>query len=147
MTSCAIGIDVGGTATKVGVTGVSAGADSDVELPTPKGSPSPSGAREIVERLQEGDAVADQVFREAVDVLGGVLAVCCSLLGPVPVVIGGGLSCAGERLLAPLRACLDPSPERAVRGAQRPCTQPMTRGRLGTPPAQASRSCGSGSES
>lgn len=79
--------------------------------------PIESGARHVVERLRAGDDVARSVFGEGVEALGDVLAVCCSLLGPIPVVIGGGLAGAGDDLLVPLRARLSarlswmPTPE------------------------------------
>lgn len=79
--------------------------------------PAGSGARHVVELLEVGDDNAALVFGQAVEALGDVLAVCSSLLGPVPIIVGGGLSRAGDHLLHPLRARLQarlswmPTPE------------------------------------
>ena len=52
------------------------------------------------------DAVARQVWQEAVEALADALDVLSLLVSPARVVIGGGLSRAGEELLAPLRVAL-----------------------------------------
>jgi glucokinase len=60
------------------------------------------GADEVAARLGT-DAVARQVWREAVEALADGLGVVSLLAGPALVVIGGGLSRAGELLAGPLR--------------------------------------------
>jgi glucokinase len=63
-------------------------------------------AREIAAR-QSGDALAARVWTEAVDALGIALAAYTMLLDPEAIVLGGGLSEAGETLLAPVRTALE----------------------------------------
>ena len=55
----------------------------------------------------ESDPIAAQVWAEATGVLGAAVAATVAVLDPELVVLGGGLSAAGERLLAPVRATLD----------------------------------------
>lgn len=64
------------------------------------------GSAEVLARAQAGDAVAKSVWGRAVDALTYALHWCIGLLGVDRVVIGGGLSGAGEALLAPLRTAL-----------------------------------------
>lgn len=64
-----------------------------------------TGADEVVARL-DADAVARQVWQDAVDALADALAVVSLLVAPALVVIGGGLSRAGARLVDPLRLAL-----------------------------------------
>lgn len=61
------------------------------------------GARRVLELAAAGDARAQQVFDEAVDALAEVLATSVTVLGPLPVVLGGGLAELGEGLTAPVR--------------------------------------------
>lgn len=65
-----------------------------------------SGAKPVVERMLAGDETAEAVWQGAVDGLAGALASYVSLLAPELIVIGGGLSAAGDVLLDPLRASL-----------------------------------------
>ncbi|NRQ38080.1 ROK family protein [Nonomuraea sp. NN258] len=71
-------------------------------------------AADVVTRVAAGDAGAAAVWDEAVDALALALATYTLLLDPAKVVIGGGLSLAGEALLGPLR------PRLAARLAWRP---------------------------
>jgi glucokinase len=64
-----------------------------------------TGARDVVDRL-DTDAVAQQVWQEAVEALADALGVLSLVVGPALTVIGGGLSRAGDRLLDPLRVAL-----------------------------------------
>lgn len=64
-----------------------------------------TGAHEVAARLST-DAVARQVWQDAVDALADGLAIVSLLVGPALAVIGGGLSRAGDALLDPLRAAL-----------------------------------------
>ena len=64
-----------------------------------------TGARDVVERLST-DASARQVWQDAVEALADALDILSLVVSPALVVIGGGLSRAGEELLAPLRAAL-----------------------------------------
>jgi glucokinase len=62
-----------------------------------------AGAREVLELVATGDRAAAKVWDEALDGLARALATYTSLLAPKRIVIGGGLACAGEALLEPLR--------------------------------------------
>jgi glucokinase len=64
-----------------------------------------TGARDVAERLST-DALARQVWQDAVEALADALAILSLVVNPARVVIGGGLSRAGEELLAPLRVAL-----------------------------------------
>jgi glucokinase len=64
-----------------------------------------TGAHDVAARLGT-DAVARQVWCDAVEALADGLAIVSLVVGPALVVIGGGLSRAGESLLDPLRAAL-----------------------------------------
>lgn len=59
-------------------------------------------SREIVARLGS-DALADEVWGDAVRVLAQGLAILTLLLDPRVIVIGGGFAQAGEALLGPVR--------------------------------------------
>jgi glucokinase len=61
------------------------------------------GALDVVERLACGDTKAASVWDEAVEALATALAISAALVAPELVVIGGGLSGAGDVLLEPLR--------------------------------------------
>jgi glucokinase len=64
-----------------------------------------TGAHDVADRLGTDD-VARQVWRDAVEALADGLAIVSLLVGPALVVIGGGLSRAGARLVDPLRVAL-----------------------------------------
>lgn len=65
-----------------------------------------SGAKPVVERMVGGDPIAARVWNDAVESIALALKSYVSLLAPELVVIGGGVSAAGELLLDPLRASL-----------------------------------------
>ncbi|WP_157729379.1 ROK family glucokinase [Tumebacillus algifaecis] len=60
--------------------------------------------RLIFEHAAKGDRVAREVIHEAIDRLGFALANIGATLNPNVMVIGGGVSQAGDALLVPLRA-------------------------------------------
>jgi glucokinase len=62
-----------------------------------------AGAQEVLTLMAAGDQAAATVWDDAVDALARALATYTSLLAPELIVIGGGLSGAGEALLEPLR--------------------------------------------
>jgi glucokinase len=64
-----------------------------------------TGAGDVATRLGT-DAVARQVWQDAVEALADALGILSLIVGPALVVIGGGLSLAGVELLDPLRAAL-----------------------------------------
>lgn len=64
------------------------------------------GARAVFERAAAGDRLAQQVLDSAIETLADLLAAAAGLVGPVPLVLGGGLAEAGDALLDPLHAAL-----------------------------------------
>lgn len=66
-----------------------------------------AGARAVLDRMHDGDANAAWVWEEALDALALGLSHSVALLAPQAIVIGGGLSLAGDDLFVPLRARLD----------------------------------------
>jgi len=65
------------------------------------------GAREVLERALTGEPDALRIWNQAVEALAFSICQCVSILGTEAVVIGGGLSAAGEALLDPLRHAVD----------------------------------------
>jgi glucokinase len=65
-----------------------------------------SGSLGVLQRMQQGDDAARQVWGQAVGALARALATYVSLLAPELIVVAGGLSEAGDVLLDPLRARL-----------------------------------------
>lgn len=63
-------------------------------------------AEQIAARVAAAEPAAEKVWNEAVGALAAALAVAVLLLDPSRIVIGGGLSLAGDLLLGPLRAAL-----------------------------------------
>lgn len=60
----------------------------------------------VIEAARRGDALAEQVLNEALHSLAETLAVLISFADPSVVIIGGGLSLAGNDLMRPLRSGL-----------------------------------------
>ncbi|UBU10458.1 ROK family protein [Nonomuraea gerenzanensis] len=90
----------GGMAARCGVDG---GMDGGVDGGAGGGA---GGAEEVLRRVLDGDARAGRVWGEAVEALALALATYTLVLDPAAVVIGGGVSQAGEHLLGPLREAL-----------------------------------------
>ncbi|UGQ12527.1 ROK family protein [Yinghuangia sp. ASG 101] len=65
-----------------------------------------AGAAEVAARAEAGDPVARRVWLDAVSVLADAVLAAQLLLDTPLVVIGGGMSRAGETLLGPLRDLL-----------------------------------------
>lgn len=65
-----------------------------------------ASARDVVDLLQAGDDAAQQVWDEAIAALADAMAAVTVLQDPGLIVIGGGLSLAGEALTAPLADAL-----------------------------------------
>lgn len=63
-------------------------------------------AQQVVEQVRGGDSLAIQVWNEAMDALADALAAVTVLTDPGRVVIGGGLSLAGDTLIEPLARML-----------------------------------------
>lgn len=62
------------------------------------------GAREVFAAAADGDAVAQRVIADALDMLAQVSALAISLVAPDRVVVAGGLSMADEQFIVPLGA-------------------------------------------
>ncbi|HEX4722882.1 MAG TPA: ROK family protein [Pseudonocardiaceae bacterium] len=60
------------------------------------------GAAEVLLAVTEGDAVAVEVWDDAVDALARGIRILATLLGPEVVVLGGGLAMAGDLLAEPV---------------------------------------------
>lgn len=69
--------------------------------------PAGGGSRLVFDRARTGDEVAGAVITEAVTALAEVLATVVAVLGPLRIVVGGGMAAAGEELLTPLRRAVD----------------------------------------
>ncbi|WP_104091509.1 ROK family protein [Arthrobacter sp. GMC3] len=65
------------------------------------------GARAVLEKSQNGDPLAQQIFTDAINALAFSIAQCVSILGTETVVLGGGLSMAGAALIDPLAVRVD----------------------------------------
>ncbi|MEO6700350.1 MAG: ROK family protein [Jatrophihabitantaceae bacterium] len=65
------------------------------------------GAEQVLARAEAGDPIASQVLDEALTALSRALICYIMLLDPALIVIGGGLSLAGDRLLQPLAAAIE----------------------------------------
>jgi glucokinase len=59
-------------------------------------------AEQVIARAEAGDEVATAVFDAAIAALAQVLAGYTMIMDPALIVLGGGLSLAGEKLLLPL---------------------------------------------
>ncbi|MGI6365198.1 MAG: ROK family protein [Bacillota bacterium] len=73
-------------------------------LNTLAGSPEEIDAAKVFEAASAGDPAASQVVDTAMNWLGIGVANLINIFNPRLVVIGGGVSLAGEQLLAPVRA-------------------------------------------
>ncbi|MDH4618936.1 ROK family protein [Brevibacillus sp. AY1] len=67
------------------------------------GDPQKITAWDVAEAAQLGDPIATAVWREVGEVTGWAISLVLNLFNPQLVVIGGGVSQAGEWLLAPVR--------------------------------------------
>jgi glucokinase len=65
-----------------------------------------ASAAEVAARAAAGETAAKVVWRQAVDALADALAMYVSVLAPELIVVGGGLSQAGQQLLGPLDTAL-----------------------------------------
>jgi glucokinase len=81
----------------------------------------------ITRAAEDGDLVARQAFASVGDWLGVGLANLVAVLDPEVVVVGGGVSAAGDRLLDPARGAL----RRALVGAGHRVVPPVRQARYG----------------
>ncbi|MBU5265951.1 ROK family glucokinase [Virgibacillus proomii] len=64
-------------------------------------------AKDVFQLAAEGDQDAEQIVARTADVLGEVIATMGVILNPAKVLIGGGVSKAGEPLLSAIREAFD----------------------------------------
>lgn len=62
---------------------------------------------DVVAQAQKGDVIAQLVWKESVEAIGFALAAYINILAPEIIIIGGGVSKAGDALLTPLNDYLD----------------------------------------
>ena len=67
------------------------------------GDPAKIEARTVIDSARENDPVAVQVYGDYISYLAQAIASVINLLDPEVIVIGGGVSKAGDFLLDPLR--------------------------------------------
>ncbi|CQR46841.1 Glucokinase [Paraliobacillus sp. PM-2] len=60
-------------------------------------------AKDVFDSANEGDIVSQAIINHVTDVLGYTLANVATVINPSKIIIGGGVSKAGEHLLGPLR--------------------------------------------
>ena len=65
------------------------------------------GAKEVLELVEQGDVHAKSVWDSALDALASGLSTVESLFAPEAIILGGGLSSAGDTLVRPLSERLD----------------------------------------
>lgn len=66
-----------------------------------------AGAKDVLSRSRAGDTVAAQVWDNAIGALAIGIAQLVAILAPEAIVVGGGLSAAGDALFIPLAARVD----------------------------------------
>ncbi len=71
------------------------------------GQPEKITARMISEAYDQGDLLAAEVLQETGKILGFGLSNVINLFNPELIIIGGGMSAAGERLLQPTREAIE----------------------------------------
>lgn len=67
------------------------------------GMPPSTTAREVVAAVQSGDAIATQVWADTTAILGAAIASLVNAFDPALVVLGGGVTRAGDLLFDPIR--------------------------------------------
>lgn len=64
-------------------------------------------SREVLEAAQSGDSIAAEVWANAMDAIAFALTAYVDILSPEIIIIGGGVSQAGDALLAPIEKHFD----------------------------------------
>lgn len=66
-----------------------------------------AGAKELHELVEDGDEVATEVWESGIRILAAEIARLTYFVGPIPVIVGGGLAQAGSAFFTPLGKALD----------------------------------------
>jgi len=64
-------------------------------------------SREVLEAAQSGDSIAAEVWANAMDAIAFALTAYVDILSPEIIIVGGGVSQAGDALLAPIEKHFD----------------------------------------
>ncbi|MFB1050362.1 ROK family glucokinase [Paraliobacillus sp. JSM ZJ581] len=64
-------------------------------------------AKDVFDLANEGDLVSQEIVNHVTDVLGYSIASVATVINPSKIIIGGGVSKAGENLLRPLRRAFE----------------------------------------
>jgi glucokinase len=88
--------------------GLSIARDARANIPPSlrERDPATITARDVAMAAAQGDAVAQQLWDTAVAWLGVGISSASNLLNPGMIIVGGGLTGAGEQLFAPLRTIM-----------------------------------------
>lgn len=78
-------------------------ADNTADSPLRGVPPNELTAKTVFEAAENGDAIAAEAFQRTGRILGEALADAAALFSPAAVVLFGGLTAAGERILSPVR--------------------------------------------
>jgi len=66
-----------------------------------------TSASQVVEKAKNGNVIAQEVWKRSVEAIGFTLASYINILAPEIIILGGGVSKAGDALLAPIEQYLD----------------------------------------
>ena len=66
-----------------------------------------TSASQVVEEAKSGNLIAQEVWKHSVEAIGFTLASYINILAPEIIILGGGVSKAGDSLLAPIEQYLD----------------------------------------
>ena len=66
-----------------------------------------TSASQVVKEAKMGNSIAQEVWKQSVEAIGFTLASYINILAPEIIILGGGVSKAGDALLAPIEKYLD----------------------------------------
>lgn len=104
---CAEALCSAGWLARAGREGLAAAGPQSLLYKACGSDPAKIDARLVIDCAGAGDAVAMEIFDRYVDRLSDALTTYANLLDPEVIALGGGVSDAGEFLLAPLRAAVE----------------------------------------
>jgi len=82
-------------------------ADTDTELASLFEKKQKLTAKDVFDATKNNDRVAQEIVAEVVDVLGLAISNITTIVNPSKIVIGGGVSKAGDQLLKPLKKAFE----------------------------------------